>query len=1182
MAKTTQHTARLYTDQGKGFDIHPTEHTVKQGEQIFAFQFEQAQPLNNIRFHPADTIAAIQLQRIEVTLKDGSTMSPNYGTNALPRHDSSFIFDTVTPTISIHSAGLEISAITFHVNYIAVDVDTYPLILENKKISLSQKEQGWSEQVGSIQSDVGAIESKIMSHQADSRQSVAPEYLEFYKGLVAVKDRITSEKEQRIEELNRVIREKEINAVTAQKEADIRNNYIEEKERLIEDLNKQIQEKDTKLAILESEVEQKKEIITEKDKRIEEYANLLRKEESELSSHKTLLEHKTHSVAELEREVNALNETMRIKEKTAIDTQSELNAKNDQLLKKTNALNEQTTTQSEFKKQIKELNRALKDSEKFTELNAKELDLQRKLLQEKTARIHELKMVLEERIENAEIIRKGIDLRDRVIREKNSQLLEQSSLMGNYRTQLRELDELYETIIYPQHKESEKTRKRILSLLGKDVELEEKRRNADALYAKVEAIEEEKVSYETRIKDLEQLLDHEEESSLQNTQSSGQFFDKLKDRIAGVFNKSSNGQHNENRQNGSADYNNGQTPNKPAVRYTVKPDIPPVALPTSQKANGTSASDEAEVAEPEPKKRRSTIENALGVSICIITENELEDLKKCVASVIEQTSYPNYQLLIHTNACKDGTPQYLKELARQHDFIHLSQSTDPEPVIQVYNNLTNTFSENDIVLLSNKVTVAEGWLTGLHKAVHSAEHYGIAGSAVLLPNRELREFGLTLDAAGQLVQVGASDKLDRHGELKETGFVSRDAMYIKRDTINRIGLLDRQFSMLNFSISDFCYTAKESNIQTVVTPNSTVRVETVGVLLPTDKKGKIDQKIDFNKFTEKHLGKMNGIDWGLADIKLTDIRKSLGKDFTDNKGKLLVNGTQTLPSTPHQPRVDAVESYETYAALYHQHIGVFRKREAVEQVLSKTYFSAFRLPGFSHLTGKTVNYLVDENRPLTINGVKSPDYRINLVCDATKTNSIMRATSLVMEQFVDKTGETCLMFNELSIPLHTYYKKQIKTLTACTYPEQDAEQKTMKGIGFENPAALSFADNQFDLFVASEILQLIPDYKKAFAEIYRCLKPGGAAILVVPFRIDQQENDVRATISESGSVKHLQSPMFYDDPALPHRQLLCFQEFGWGILEELRAAGFQEVHANLVWSICLGILGNNVVITARK
>ena len=49
---------------------------------------------------------------------------------------------------------------------------------------------------------------------------------------------------------------------------------------------------------------------------------------------------------------------------------------------------------------------------------------------------------------------------------------------------------------------------------------------------------------------------------------------------------------------------------------------------------------------------------------------------------------------------------------------------------------------------------------------------------------------------------------------------------------------------------------------------------------------------------------------------------------------------------------------------------------------------------------------------------------------------------------------------------------------------------------------LPFSNNEFDFIICNHVLEHIPDDKKAMQELYRVLKPGGSAILQVPYKAD--------------------------------------------------------------------------------
>ncbi len=55
---------------------------------------------------------------------------------------------------------------------------------------------------------------------------------------------------------------------------------------------------------------------------------------------------------------------------------------------------------------------------------------------------------------------------------------------------------------------------------------------------------------------------------------------------------------------------------------------------------------------------------------------------------------------------------------------------------------------------------------------------------------------------------------------------------------------------------------------------------------------------------------------------------------------------------------------------------------------------------------------------------------------------------------------------------------------------------------------MPYPDEAFDLVLCSHVLEHVPDDRAAIAEIYRVLRPGGTAIIVVPIKVDRTEEFV--------------------------------------------------------------------------
>ena len=116
---------------------------------------------------------------------------------------------------------------------------------------------------------------------------------------------------------------------------------------------------------------------------------------------------------------------------------------------------------------------------------------------------------------------------------------------------------------------------------------------------------------------------------------------------------------------------------------------------------------------------------------------------------------------------------------------------------------------------------------------------------------------------------------------------------------------------------------------------------------------------------------------------------------------------------------------------------------------------------------------------------------------------------------------------------------------------------------------LTFADETFDAILSFDVLEHVPAYDEALRECWRCLKQGGAFLLSVPFVLRSPRNRLRARLLPDGRVEHLLAPEYHGDPINPEG-VLCFNDFGWEFLDELRSCGFQDAAGYFFWSRELG------------
>ncbi|MGA1839393.1 MAG: class I SAM-dependent methyltransferase [bacterium] len=216
-------------------------------------------------------------------------------------------------------------------------------------------------------------------------------------------------------------------------------------------------------------------------------------------------------------------------------------------------------------------------------------------------------------------------------------------------------------------------------------------------------------------------------------------------------------------------------------------------------------------------------------------------------------------------------------------------------------------------------------------------------------------------------------------------------------------------------------------------------------------------------------------------------------------------------------------------------------------------------------------------------GKHIPNWREQLVCKGCKLNNRMRGSFQIFEQECKPKLDDKIYITEQKTPIFKYLKNKYKNIIGSEYMGDNIPNENTKGLEIknENLENLSFSNNQFDYILCFDVFEHIPNYKKAFQECFRCLKPNGRLLFSVPFNLQSQRNIVRAKIKSNGEVEYFFPPEYHGDPMKPDG-CLCYYHFGWESLNELRKIGFRDVSSFFYWSKELGYLGKDQFIFIAK
>jgi len=139
-------------------------------------------------------------------------------------------------------------------------------------------------------------------------------------------------------------------------------------------------------------------------------------------------------------------------------------------------------------------------------------------------------------------------------------------------------------------------------------------------------------------------------------------------------------------------------------------------------------------------------------------------------------------------------------------------------------------------------------------------------------------------------------------------------------------------------------------------------------------------------------------------------------------------------------------------------------------------------------------------------------------------------------------------------PLVEHLRRHARSLAVSEYFDDLPPGALRGGVRCEDMQRLTYADGSFDVVTHTEVLEHVPDDRRALAELFRVLRPGGVMVFTVPLHGGARTVE-RARLRD-GAVEHLLEPVYHTDPQRSATGILAFRDYGTDILDRLREAGF--------------------------
>jgi len=214
------------------------------------------------------------------------------------------------------------------------------------------------------------------------------------------------------------------------------------------------------------------------------------------------------------------------------------------------------------------------------------------------------------------------------------------------------------------------------------------------------------------------------------------------------------------------------------------------------------------------------------VSIIIPNRDHLEDLQRCISSIVTKSTYLNYQIVIMENGSYDRRIfDYYKKLEADHENIHVYHWTGTFNYSAVNNFGVKNSNGEYLLFLNNDTEVITGsWIEEMLQFCQRPD-VGAVGTKLYYPDGTIQHAGVILGirrVAGHSHRYypgSSAGYMNRLSIVKNVSAVTAACMMTKRTVFNEVNGFTEDLSTA-FNDIDYCLKIREKGYLIIWTPYS--------------------------------------------------------------------------------------------------------------------------------------------------------------------------------------------------------------------------------------------------------------------------------------------------------------------------------------------------------------------------
>ncbi|MGN0376591.1 MAG: glycosyltransferase family 2 protein [Suilimivivens sp.] len=215
------------------------------------------------------------------------------------------------------------------------------------------------------------------------------------------------------------------------------------------------------------------------------------------------------------------------------------------------------------------------------------------------------------------------------------------------------------------------------------------------------------------------------------------------------------------------------------------------------------------------------------ISIVIANKDHVEDLKRCITSIMEKSTYENYEIIVVENGSETKEIfDYYEKLKEYPNVKVVTYQTEGSFNYSRVNNFGVKAAEGEYILLLNNDTevITVNWMEELLMYAQR-EDVGAVGAKLYYGNKTIQHAGVVLGlgahrTAGHSHYGQHRENLGYMGRLcyaQDVSAVTGACLLVKKKLFEEVEGLDESFA-ISLNDVDFCLKLREKGLLNVFTP----------------------------------------------------------------------------------------------------------------------------------------------------------------------------------------------------------------------------------------------------------------------------------------------------------------------------------------------------------------------------